>query len=83
MGGEATQVPPQAHILVRALFVEMGRQGWTVGRMAHRSGVGESTIQGWKGRRCQAPTIVNLASCYQVLGYDLVPRARVVPPKAP
>lgn len=65
---------PNAHHLIKFIYVQMMLQGMTAAELDRRSGVPARTIKEWfSARRGYSPRIVHLETCLQVLGFRLKP----------
>lgn len=68
------KIPPNAHRVVKRLFVEMNAQQISQEEMARRSGVSRNTFKDWKNR--SIPRLDMIEACLNVLGFELAVRER-------
>lgn len=62
------------HPLLQQLFDEMAKQRCSLGLMADRAGLNKQTLFSWKSQRRASPSLLSVAACFEVLGYELVVR---------
>ena len=68
------KIPPNAHRVVKRMFIEMNAQQISQEEMARRSGVSRNTFKDWKSG--SIPRLDRVEACLNVLGFELNIRER-------
>ena len=68
-----------AEFIVDYLFYALGKSDVTYSQIAEKAGISEETLKKWRSKKI-VPRLDKIEACFEVLGYELIPRHTGVNP---